>query len=108
SVADMAEMTMPTTAIAASRGDASPITATKGLNTISTLRITASVLARMTKLGGMGAVATRSGASPPEIADQARAPGRGPAAHTSTGTSSITSLEFAPKARHSIKPGGTR
>ena len=99
---------MPSADAMASRGEASAIARTNGANTTATLPVTASILARITQLSGIGAVATRSGASSPEIASQARPPASWPAAITSTGTSSTTSSLPLPKARHSISAGGRR
>ena len=81
---------------------------TNGANTSATLPVTASILARTIQCDGTGAVATRSGASSPEMASQASPPASWPAAITSTGTSSTRSSLWLPNARHSISPGGSR
>ena len=69
---------------------------------------TTSILARMTRDGGSGAVATRSAASSPEIVSQARPPASWPAAITITGVISTIAAELSEKLRHSISAGGTR
>ena len=61
-----------------------------GANAIAMPPSTASTLARTMWLRGIGAVATRSGASSPEIASQASPPASWPAAITSTGTSTTS------------------
>ena len=62
-------------------------TATIGANTRAMAPMTASILARRMRRAVIGAVATRSGASSPEMASQARPPASWPAAITITGIS---------------------
>ena len=69
---------------------------------------TTSILARVTRDGGIGAVATRSAASSPEIVSQARPPASWPAAITITGVIRTIAAELSEKLRHSIRAGGTR
>src|SRR5580658_11235821 len=87
-VAAVVAMMMPQAATKACQSEANASTASKGVNTTAITPSTASTLARRIKLDGTGAVATRSGASSPDIASQARPPASWPAAITSTGTSS--------------------
>ncbi len=69
---------------------------------------TTSILARMTLDGVSGAVATRSGASSPEIVSQASPPASCPAAITMTGVISVSAAELSAKLRQSSSAGGTR
>ena len=69
---------------------------------------TTSTLARITREGGSGAVATRSAASSPDIVNQARPPASWPAAITITGVIKTIAAELSEKLRHSIRAGGTR
>ena len=69
---------------------------------------TTSILARVTRDGASGAVATRSAASSPEIVSQARPPASCPAAITMTGVTSTIASALSAKLRHSISAGGTR
>ena len=69
--------------------------------------ITASIFADMIRRAEIGAVATRSGASSPEIDSHANPPPSWPAAITTTGTSTM-SAPVSPKLRHNISAGGTR
>src|ERR1700722_5711731 len=85
-VAAVVAMTIPPLAASACQGERIARTATIGANTTAMTLSTALTLARRIKLAGAGAVATRSGASSPEIASQARPPASWPAAMTRTGT----------------------
>ena len=69
--------------------------------------ITASIFARTIWPAGMGAVATRSGASSPEMASQESPPASCPAAITRTGTRT-SSAPPPSKLRQSRKAGGSR
>src|SRR6185312_44302 len=66
-----AAIAIPAVAIRACHGDATAIAATKGAKMRMTAPSTASILALRMKCRGTGAVATRSGASSPEIASHA-------------------------------------
>src|SRR3954451_2921880 len=69
---------------------------------------TTSILARTTLDGVSGAVATKSGASSPEIVSQASPPASCPAAMTMTGVISVSAAELSAKLRQSSSAGGTR
>src|SRR5580704_13711816 len=107
-VAAVVAMTMPPLATGACQGESTARTATSGANTKAMTPSTASTLARRIKLAGTGAVATRSGASSPEIASQARPPASWPAAMTRTGTSKLYAPLPSSKLRHSSTAGGMR
>src|SRR5580704_17949552 len=107
-VAAVVAMMMPPLATSACQGDKMARTATNGANTKAMTPSTASTLARRIKLAGTGAVATRSGASSPEIASQARPPASWPAAMTRTGTSKLYAPLPSSKLRHSRTAGGMR
>src|SRR3954467_12502575 len=62
-VDEAADTPTPAAAISASCGAASAIAITNGENTSATQPVTASILARTIQRDGIGAVATRSGAS---------------------------------------------
>src|SRR5437660_1143386 len=62
---------------------------------------TTSILARMTREAGSGAVATKSAASSPEIVSHASPPASWPAAITMTGVISTMANEPSAKLRHS-------
>src|SRR5580704_2546327 len=107
-VAAVVAMTMPPLATSACQGESTARTATSGANTKAMTPSTASTLARRIKLAGTGAVATRSGASSPEIASQARPPASWPAAMTRTGQKQILRAVAAVKTPHSRTAGGMR
>src|ERR1700729_3854441 len=107
-VADAAAVTTPSAVTAACSGEANTSAATSGANIAEIAISTTSILARITREGGSGAVATRSAASSPEIVSQARPPASWPAAITITGVISMIAAELSAKLRHSIKAGGTR
>src|SRR5262249_14945095 len=73
-VADTVATVMPSAVTAACIGDAKANAATSGAKIAAIEISTTSILARMTLVGGSGAVATRSAASSPEIVSQARPP----------------------------------
>src|SRR5258705_2815039 len=107
-VAEAAAMMTPEAVTAAWNGEAK-ISATISGAKIAPIAInTTSILARVTREGGSGAVATRSAASSPDMVSHARPPASWPAAITITGVISIMASELSAKLRHSIKAGGTR
>jgi len=65
---------MPSAETNAAKGASHASTATIGANTSAIAPITASIFAHNMRAGGIGAVATRSGASSPEIVSQASPP----------------------------------
>src|ERR1700744_5331473 len=69
----------PSAVIAACPGEANASAATSGANITPMVINTTSILARVTRDGVSGAVATRSAASSPHIVKHARPPGRFPA-----------------------------
>ena len=69
---------------------------------------TTSILACVMLEGGIGAVATRSAASSPQMVSQASPPASWPAAITITGVISTIAAELSEKLRHSKSAGGTR
>ena len=93
---------------AACSGEAKASAITSGAKMTPIAISTTSILARVTREGGSGAVATRSAASSPEIVSQARPPASWPAAITMTGVISTIAAELSAKLRHSISAGGTR
>ena len=94
--------------IAAWNSEAKTSAATSGLKMTAIAISTTSILARITPAGVSGAVATRSGASSPEIVSQASPPASWPAAITMTGEISVSAAELSAKLRHSSSVGGTR
>ncbi len=90
------------------RTEAKARAAISGAKTAPIAISTTSILARITRDGGSGAVATRSAASSPDIVSQARPPASCPAAITITGVISTIAAELSEKLRHSIRAGGTR
>src|SRR6202035_4596602 len=107
-VAAAALMITPMAVTAACGGEAKPSASTSGAKMMAIAISTTSILARTTRAGGSGAVATRSAASSPEIVSQASPPASWPAAITITGVISTIAAELSAKLRHSIKAGGTR
>ena len=107
-VAEAAAMMTPSAVIAACSGETNDSGRTSGAKMTLIAISTTSILARITRVGGSGAVATRSAASSPEIVSQARPPASWPAAITMTGVISTITAELSEKLRHSIKAGGTR
>ena len=93
---------------AACSGEANASASTSGAKMTPIAISTTSILARVTREGGSGAVATRSAASSPEIVSHARPPASWPAAITITGVISTMAAELSAKLRHSISAGGTR
>ena len=85
SVADAAAVRMPSAATTAANSESKASTATIGANTSAIMPMTASILACRMRPAAIGAVATRSGASSPEIDSQASPPASWPAAITTTG-----------------------
>ena len=73
-VAHVAPMMTPTAVTAACGGEATPSARTSGAKIMPIAISTTSILARIMRAGGSGAVATRSAASSPEIVNQARPP----------------------------------
>ena len=86
-VADAAAMATKQAVTSASSGEMIASASTNGTNTSATAESTASILARTIQPGRAGEVATRSGASSPEIASHASPPASWPPAITSSGTS---------------------
>src|SRR5438034_1757808 len=107
-VADAAAMMTPVAVTAACHGEANVSAAISGAKMTPIVISTTSILARVTRDGGNGAVATRSAASSPEIVSHARPPASWPAAITMTGVISTMAVELSAKLRHSISAGGTR
>src|SRR6267154_3055289 len=107
-VAQAAAMMMPEAVTAAWNGEAKISTTINGAKIAPIAINTTSILARVTREGGSGAVATRSAASSPDMVSHARPPASWPAAITITGVISIMASELSAKLRHSIKAGGTR
>ena len=101
-------MITPNAVTTACSGEAKASAATSGAKTAAIAISTTSILARVMRDGGIGAVATRSAASSPEIVNQARPPASWPAAIAITGVISTIALELSEKLRHSISAGGTR
>src|SRR5205085_1811441 len=73
-VADTAPMMTPDAVTAACDGEAKASASTSGAKMTPIAISTTSILARMTRAGRSGAVATRSAASSPDIVSQARPP----------------------------------
>src|ERR1700733_3604915 len=107
-VADAAAMITPAAVTAACCGEANISAMISGANSTLMAISTTSILARITREGGSGAVATRSAASSPEIVSQARPPASWPAAITITGVISTIAVELSEKLRHRKTAGGTR
>ena len=84
-VADAAATMMPSAVTAACSGEANSQGIISGAKMTAIAISTTSILARVTRDAGNGAVATRSAASSPEIVSQARPPASWPAAITMTG-----------------------
>src|SRR3954468_171539 len=106
--ADTVAMITNSAVMAACAGEAKARAATKGAKIAPIVISTTSSLARVIRDGGIGAVATKSAASSPEIVTQARPPASWPAAITMTGAIKIVAAELSEKLRHSIRAGGTR
>ena len=87
SVAAADAVSTPSAATSAANGASKASTTIIGAKTSAIMPITASILARKTRPGAIGALAMRSGASSPEIDSQARPPASWPAAITTTGIS---------------------
>src|SRR5262245_45780136 len=107
-VAEMVAMRMPSAVTIACVTEVNASAATSGAKITAIEISTTSILARVTRDGGNGAVATRSAASSPEIVNQARPPASWPAAITMIGVTRTTAVELSEKLRHSISAGGTR
>src|SRR4051812_11114096 len=106
--ADTVAMTTKMAVTTACVGEATANAAINGAKIAAIAIITTSILARITLPGGIGAVATRSAASSPEIVSQARPPASWPAAITITGVIRTLAAELSEKLRHSIRAGGNR
>src|SRR6202035_6124481 len=87
-VAEAAAIATPDAVTAACSGEANTRAMTSGAKIAPIVISTTSILARITREGGSGAVATRSAASSPDIVSQARPPASWPAAITITGVTS--------------------
>src|SRR5215472_6498447 len=107
-VAETLATAMPMAATSAAKGALTASARRKGAKTRDIAVMTAPVLARCARVAERGAEATRSGASSPEIASQARAPPSCPAAVTRTGTTRTDASRPVPKLRHNRNAGGTR
>ena len=107
-VADAAATMTHEAVTAACSGEAKISAAISGAKMTPIVISTTSILARITRAGGNGAVATRSAASSPDIVSHARPPASCPAAITTTGVISTMAAECSAKLRHSISAGGTR
>src|SRR3954454_1955471 len=104
-----AALTMTAPALTAAwDGEAKASAAINGQKMTAIAISTTSILARTTLDGVNGAVATRSGASSPEIVSQASPPASCPAAMTMTGVISVSAAELSAKLRQSSSAGGTR
>src|SRR6476620_5028569 len=106
--AEIVAMMMAAAVIAACNAETNASATTSGANTAPIAISTTSILARRTRDGGIGAVATRSTASSPDIVSQARPPASWPAAITITGVIRMIAADESEKLRHSISAGGTR
>src|SRR3954468_24729462 len=106
--ADIVAMTTPAAVIAAWDCEARARAATSGAKIATIVISTTSILARVMREGGIGADATRSAASSPQIVSQASPPASWPAAMTMTGVISTIAAELSEKLRHSRSAGGTR
>src|SRR4051794_27411131 len=107
-VADTVATMTPDVVTAACSGEAKASAATSGAKMTAIAISTTSILALITREGGIGAVAIRSAAASPEIVSQARPPASWPAAITITGVISTIAAELSEKLRHNSSAGGTR
>src|SRR3954453_19783561 len=107
-VAETVATMTPSAVTIACVAEAKASAAISGAKTAPIERSTTSILARITRDGGSGAVATRSAASSPDIVSQARPPASWPAAITITGVIKTIAAELSEKLRHSIRAGGPR
>src|SRR5690242_9476135 len=82
--------------------------ATSGAKSTQIEISTTSILARITREGDRGAVATRSAASSPETVSQPRPPASWPAAITIIGVINTSAVDESEKLRHRNSAGGTR
>src|ERR1700738_4364639 len=100
--AETVAMITPSAVIVACQTEANARAITSGAKTAPIAISTTSILARVTRDGGIGAVATRSAASSPEIVNQARPPASCPAAITMTGVIRQIAAELSEKLCHQI------
>jgi hypothetical protein len=107
-VDDAAAAALPSATTRACRAEIKANRATKGKKTTPTHCITTSIFARRRAEVVTGADMTRSGASSPEIAIQARPPASCPAVMIKTGMRTIDALLLSPRVRHKSKAGGNR